>query len=128
MRNSTEQAVIDLIKEADFKIELEIQTFDKSDEQQAKSDPRSNGYMQAKNKFNQEQTTNNNASGGQGMGQGQGQGQGMAGMNRQQSMQKRNTTFTASMRQKHSNYADEDDEDTRDMTGRIRTEAGYEVG
>nr|1IHJ_A Chain A, InaD [Drosophila melanogaster]1IHJ_B Chain B, InaD [Drosophila melanogaster] len=29
VRNSTEQAVIDLIKEADFKIELEIQTFDK---------------------------------------------------------------------------------------------------
>jgi len=130
VRNSTEQAVIDLIKEADFKIDLEIQTFDKSDEQQAKSDPRSNGYMQAKNKFNQEQTTSNNAGGGQGMGQGQGQGQGQGtgGMNRQQTLQKRNTTFTASMRQKQSNYAEEDDEDTRDMTGRIRTESGYEVG
>ncbi|XP_016930434.3 inactivation-no-after-potential D protein [Drosophila suzukii] len=129
VRNSTEQAVIDLIKEADFKIDLEIQTFDKSDEQQAKSDPRSNGYMQAKNKFNQEQTTSNNAGGGQGMGQGQGQGQGQGtgGMNRQQTLQKRNTTFTASMRQKQSNYAEEDDEDTRDMTGRIRTESGYEI-
>lgn len=52
VRHSTEQAVIDLIKEADFKIELEIQTFDKSEETN-KNDPRSNGYMQAKNKFNQ---------------------------------------------------------------------------
>lgn len=52
VRHSTEQAVIDLIKEADFKIELEIQTFDKSEEIN-KNDPRSNGYMQAKNKFNQ---------------------------------------------------------------------------
>ncbi|XP_020799562.1 inactivation-no-after-potential D protein [Drosophila serrata] len=131
VRNSTEQAVIDLIKEADFKIDLEIQTYDKSDEQQqqGKGDQRSNGYMQAKNKFNQDQMTNNNAAGGQGMAMGQGmnQGQGMGGMNRQQTMQKRNTTFTASMRQKYSNYADEDDEDTRDMTGRIRTEAGYEI-
>ncbi|KAH8305913.1 hypothetical protein KR018_003650, partial [Drosophila ironensis] len=120
VRNSTEQAVIDLIKEADFKIDLEIQTFDKSDDQQSKA----NGYMQAKNKFNQEQTTNNNAPGmgGQGMNQG-----GMGGMNRQGTTQKRNTTFTASMRQKYSNYGDEDDEDTRDMTGRIRTEAGYEI-
>lgn len=42
---------------------------------------------------------------------------------------KRNTTFSASTRAKHapSNYMDEDDEDTRDMTGRIRTEAGNEV-
>lgn len=42
---------------------------------------------------------------------------------------KRNTTFSASIRNKNasSNYAEEDDEDTRDMTGRIRTEAGYEV-
>lgn len=42
---------------------------------------------------------------------------------------KRNTTFSASIRTKHtsSNYTEEDDEDTRDMTGRIRTEAGYEV-
>lgn len=124
VRNSTEQAVIDLIKEADFKIDLEIQTFDKSDDQQTKS----NGYMQAKNKFNQDQSNNNNT---QGMGSqgGMGMNQGMTGpgTNRQNTMQKRNTTFTASMRQKHSNYADEDDEDTRDMTGRIRTEAGYEV-
>jgi len=52
VRNSTEQAVIDLIKEADFKIDLEIQTFDKSEESN-KNDPRNNGYMQAKNKFNQ---------------------------------------------------------------------------
>ncbi|XP_017054316.1 inactivation-no-after-potential D protein [Drosophila ficusphila] len=127
VRNSTEQAVIDLIKEADFKIDLEIQTFDKSDDQQAKSDPQSNGYMQAKNKFNQEQTPSNKAGGGQGMGmgQGQGQGQGMGAMNRQ-TTQKRGTTFTASMRQKQ-NYAEEDDEDTRDMTGRIRTESGYEI-
>ncbi|KAH8337852.1 hypothetical protein KR067_006956, partial [Drosophila pandora] len=124
VRNSTEQAVIDLIKEADFKIDLEIQTFDKSDDQQ----PKSNGYMQAKNKFNQDQSNNNNT---QGMGSqgGMGMNQGMTGpgTNRQNTMQKRNTTFTASMRQKHSNYADEDDEDTRDMTGRIRTEAGYEI-
>lgn len=135
VRHSTEQAVIDLIKEADFKIDLEIQTHDKSDDQhqqqqqQAKGgDPRSNGYMQAKNKFNQDQTPSNNAGGGQGMGQGMNQGMGQGqGMNRQQTLQKRNTTFTASMRQKYSN-AEEDDEDTRDMTGRIRTEAGYEVG
>lgn len=52
VRHSTEQAVIDLIKEADFKIELEIQTFDKTEDTN-KNDPRSNGYMQAKNKFNQ---------------------------------------------------------------------------
>lgn len=52
MRHATEQAVIDLIKEADYKIDLEIQTFDKSDES-SKNDARNNGYMQAKNKFNQ---------------------------------------------------------------------------
>ncbi|ALC41650.1 inaD [Drosophila busckii] len=111
VRHSTEQAVIDLIKEADFKIELEIQTFDKSDAEN-KNDPRSNGYMQAKNKFNQEQTPNNT-------------------MARQPTMRndpKRNTTFAASTRVKHTPlYQDEDDEDTRDMTGRIRTEAGYEI-
>ncbi|XP_030368848.1 inactivation-no-after-potential D protein [Scaptodrosophila lebanonensis] len=113
VRHSTEQAVIDLIKEADFKINLEIQTFDKPEEQN-KNDARSNGYMQAKNKFNQEQTPNN------------------TGMARQPTMNrdpKRNTTFSASIRTKQaqSNYADDDDEDTRDMTGRIRTEAGNEI-
>ncbi|KAH8402409.1 hypothetical protein KR009_011845, partial [Drosophila setifemur] len=136
VRHSTEQAVIDLIKEADFKIDLEIQTYDKSEDQQSKADPRSNGYMQAKNKFNQEQTPNNTSGmggggGGQGMGMnqgaGSGPGMGMGGMNRQTTMQKRNTTFTASMRQKQSYFADEDDEDTRDMTGRIRTESGNEI-
>ncbi|XP_068146218.1 inactivation-no-after-potential D protein [Drosophila tropicalis] len=127
VRHSTEQAVIDLIKEADFKIDLEIQTFDKSDDQQQqqqqqqqnKNDPRSNGYMQAKNKFNQEPMASNNNMSGSG-------GGGM-GMNRQTTMQKRNTTFTASARAKHMSHADEDDEDTRDMTGRIRTEAGNEI-
>lgn len=139
VRHSTEQAVIDLIKEADFKIELEIQTFDKSEESN-KNDPRSNGYMQAKNKFNQgkmrdidreerltyawfptEQTPNNNNNNNN-------------TMTRQPTVRnepKRNTTFSASSRNKHapSNYMqDEDDEDTRDMTGRIRTEAGCEVG
>ncbi|KAH8413633.1 hypothetical protein KR222_002386 [Zaprionus bogoriensis] len=114
VRHATEQAVIDLIKDADFKIELEIQTFDKSDES-GKSDQRSNGYMQVKNKFNQEQAPSNNM-----------------GMGRQPTVRndpKRNTTFTASTRVKHTPtaYMDEDDEDTRDMTGRIRTEAGYEI-
>ncbi|SPP74648.1 inactivation-no-after-potential D protein isoform X1 [Drosophila guanche] len=128
VRHSTEQAVIDLIKEADFKIDLEIQTYDKSEEQSKQNDPRSNGYMQAKNKFHQEQAPINTMGMGQNQNQSQGQGMGM-GMNRQPTMQKRNQTFTASMRNKHaaSNYADEDDEDTRDMTGRIRTEAGYEI-
>lgn len=42
----------------------------------------------------------------------------------------RNPAFSASIRQKPAaNYTanDEDDEDTRDMTGRIRTESGNEV-
>lgn len=42
----------------------------------------------------------------------------------------RNPAFSASIRQKPaSNFTanDEEDEDTRDMTGRIRTESGYEV-
>ncbi|XP_060656535.1 inactivation-no-after-potential D protein [Drosophila nasuta] len=119
VRNSTEQAVIDLIKEADYKIDLEIQTFDKSEESN-KNDPRSNGYMQAKNKFNQEQTPNNN------MGN-----MGTMGAGRQPTVRndpKRNATFSASQRVKHvPTHYDEDDEDTRDMTGRIRTEAGYEI-
>ncbi|EDW09516.1 inactivation-no-after-potential D protein [Drosophila mojavensis] len=117
VRHATEQAVIDLIKDADFKIELEIQTFDKSDEANKSNDPRSNGYMQAKNKFNQEQTSSNNMGG--------------MGMARQPTLRndpKRGSNFSASTRVKHVplNY-DEDDEDTRDMTGRIRTQAGIEI-
>ncbi|XP_034476263.1 inactivation-no-after-potential D protein isoform X2 [Drosophila innubila] len=112
VRHSTEQAVIDLIKEADFKIDLEIQTFDKSDE--SKNDSRNNGYMQAKNKFNQEQTPTSNM-----------------GTGRQSTVRndpRRSSTFAASQRIKHvPTHYDEDDEDTRDMTGRIRTEAGYEI-
>ncbi|KAH8399302.1 hypothetical protein KR215_007405 [Drosophila sulfurigaster] len=108
VRNSTEQAVIDLIKEADYKIDLEIQTFDKNEESN-KNDPRSNGYMQAKNKFNQEQTPNNN------MGN-----MGTMGAGRQPTVRndpKRNATFSASQRVKHvPTHYDEDDEDTRDMT------------
>lgn len=41
---------------------------------------------------------------------------------------RRNPAFSASTRVKHvPTNNDDDDEDTRDMTGRIRTEAGYEV-
>ncbi|EDW02081.1 GH20094 [Drosophila grimshawi] len=118
VRNATEQAVIDLIKDADFKIELEIQTFDKSDEGNKQNDPRSNGYMQAKNKFNQEPTSGNTST---------------AAMARQPTMRnepkRSNATFSASQKVKHvpTAHVDEDDEDTRDMTGRIRTEAGYEI-
>ncbi|EDW62076.2 inactivation-no-after-potential D protein [Drosophila virilis] len=112
VRHATEQAVIDLIKDADFKIELEIQTFDKSDEQN-KNDPR-NGYMQAKNKFNQDQSSSNTM-----------------GTVRQPTVRndpRRNPAFSASTRVKHvPTNNDDDDEDTRDMTGRIRTEAGYEI-
>ncbi|KAM8712474.1 hypothetical protein ACLKA7_012913 [Drosophila subpalustris] len=119
VRHSTEQAVIDLIKEADFKIDLEVQTFDKSEESN-KTDSRSNGYMQAMNKFNQEQTPNNNNN-----------NMGNTGTNRQPTVRndpRRNQTFSASQRIKHvPMHYDEDDEDTRDMTGRIRTEAGYEI-
>lgn len=40
----------------------------------------------------------------------------------------KNSNFTSSINSKPSqNYADDDDEDTRDMTGRIRTAAGIEV-
>lgn len=39
----------------------------------------------------------------------------------------KNTNYTSSIK-KSSNMDDDDDEDTRDMTGRIRTEAGFEVG
>lgn len=55
----------------------------------------------------------------------------MGNMGRQPTVRndpKRNSTFSASQRIKHvPMHYDEDDEDTRDMTGRIRTEAGYEV-
>lgn len=40
----------------------------------------------------------------------------------------RKPTFKASMKARQSSqYADDDEEDTRNLTGRIRTAAGYEV-
>lgn len=55
-------------------------------------------------------------------------GMGMARQPTVRNDPKRGANFAASTRVKHVpiNY-DEDDEDTRDMTGRIRTPAGMEV-
>lgn len=40
----------------------------------------------------------------------------------------KNSTFSASIRKPgQQNYAEDDDEDTRDMTGRIRIASGFEV-
>lgn len=39
----------------------------------------------------------------------------------------KNSNFATSSSKPEQNFADDDDEDTRDMTGRIRTAAGIEV-
>ncbi|XP_004526408.1 inactivation-no-after-potential D protein [Ceratitis capitata] len=117
VRNATEQAVIELIKDAGIKINLEIQTFGKEEKKANERDQRENGYVQAKNKFAPDPPTSANKSSAP------------KPMATAKEMPK-NPTFSASIRQKPSaNYAanDEDDEDTRDMTGRIRTESGYEI-
>ncbi|XP_011192992.1 inactivation-no-after-potential D protein [Zeugodacus cucurbitae] len=112
VRNATEQAVIELIKDAGIKINLEIQTFGKDEKKTTEREQRNeNGYVQAKAKFAPDPPMSANKSSAP-------------------KETPRNPTFSASIRQKPAtNYAanDEDDEDTRDMTGRIRTESGYEI-
>ncbi|XP_014090769.1 inactivation-no-after-potential D protein [Bactrocera oleae] len=111
VRNATEQAVIELIKDAGIKINLEIQTFGKDEKKTSERERNENGYVQVKAKFAPEPPMSANKS----------------------SVPKetpRNPAFSASIRQKPaSNFTanDEEDEDTRDMTGRIRTESGYEI-
>ncbi|XP_039954895.1 inactivation-no-after-potential D protein [Bactrocera neohumeralis] len=112
VRNATEQAVIELIKDAGIKINLEIQTYGKDEKKTSERDQRNeNGYVQAKAKFAPEPPMSANKSSAP-------------------KETPRNPAFSASIRQKPaSNFTanDEDDEDTRDMTGRIRTESGYEI-
>ncbi|XP_018783577.1 PREDICTED: inactivation-no-after-potential D protein [Bactrocera latifrons] len=112
VRNATEQAVIELIKDAGIKINLEIQTYGKDEKKTSERDQRNeNGYAQAKAKFAPEPPMSANKSSAP-------------------KETPRNPAFSASIRQKPaSNFTtnDEDDEDTRDMTGRIRTESGYEI-
>ncbi|XP_011202108.2 inactivation-no-after-potential D protein [Bactrocera dorsalis] len=112
VRNATEQAVIELIKDAGIKINLEIQTYGKDEKKTSERDQRNeNGYVQAKAKFAPEPPLSANKSSAP-------------------KETTRNPAFSASIRQKPaSNFTanDEDDEDTRDMTGRIRTESGYEI-
>lgn len=112
VRNATEQAVIELIKDAGIKINLEIQTYGKDEKKTSERDQRNeNGYVQAKSKFAPEPPMSANKSSAP-------------------KETPRNPAFSASIRQKPaSNFTanDEDDEDTRDMTGRIRTESGYEI-
>ncbi|XP_037942284.1 inactivation-no-after-potential D protein-like [Teleopsis dalmanni] len=109
IRNATEQAVIELIKEAGITINMEIQTFDKDEEKT--QDGFENGFIQSKQKHFTEQPSK------QPMKQPQ--------ISKIESTEKR-PPFTASIRIKNFTNID-DDEDTRDMTGRIRTEAGYEI-
>ncbi|XP_067629743.1 inactivation-no-after-potential D protein isoform X2 [Eurosta solidaginis] len=112
VRNATEQAVIELIKDAGIKINLEIQTFEKDVKKSNERDQRENGYVQAKSKFTPEpqSSTTNKSSDPKEI--------------------PRNPAFSASIRANPAaNYTanDDDEEDTRDMTGRIRTEYGYEI-
>ncbi|XP_053966990.1 inactivation-no-after-potential D protein isoform X2 [Anastrepha ludens] len=112
VRNATEQAVIELIKDAGIKINLEIQTFGKDEKKSNEREQRENGYVQAKTKFAPEPPMSTNKP------------------NVAPKEAPRNSTFSASIRAKPAaNYTanDDDDEDTRDMTGRIRTESGYEI-
>lgn len=123
VRNATEQEVILLIKDAGIVINLEIQSFDHdnkheghekqdmSDRQQQKQDinkPVENGFAYNKSKFNQSIK------------------QGPAPKPPNVNSMLKNTNYTSSIK-RPSGGNDDDEEDERDMTGRIRTEAGIEV-
>uniref|UniRef100_A0A1A9ZPC8 PDZ domain-containing protein n=1 Tax=Glossina pallidipes TaxID=7398 RepID=A0A1A9ZPC8_GLOPL len=105
VRNATEQEVIELIKDAGIQINLEIQTFDKQEEKKV-SDNRENGFIQNKPRLGPAPSIK----------------QKPPNVN---SLLK--NTSVAQSSNMDSNYQDEDDDDTRDMTGRIRTEAGFEI-
>uniref|UniRef100_A0A1B0GFM9 PDZ domain-containing protein n=1 Tax=Glossina morsitans morsitans TaxID=37546 RepID=A0A1B0GFM9_GLOMM len=105
VRNATEQEVIELIKDAGIQINLEIQTFDKQEEKKV-SDNRENGFIQNKPRLGPAPSIK----------------QKPPNVN---SLLK--NTSVAQSSNMDSNYQDDDDDDTRDMTGRIRTEAGFEI-
>ncbi|KAI9583748.1 hypothetical protein GQX74_005496 [Glossina fuscipes] len=105
VRNATEQEVIELIKDAGIQINLEIQTFDKQEEKKV-SDNRENGFIQNKPRLGPAPSIK----------------QKPPNVN---SLLKNTSTIQSS--KMDSNYQDDDEDDTRDMTGRIRTEAGFEI-
>ncbi|KAM7346221.1 inactivation no afterpotential D [Cochliomyia hominivorax] len=115
VREATEPEVINLIKQAGNRIDLEIQSY--GSEPNNKTEIKENGFTQNRNMFNQEPA-----------------------IKPQQSIKKpppgrppnvnamlKNSNFTSSTKASDQQLDDDDDEDTRDMTGRIRTAAGVEI-
>ncbi|XP_075165397.1 inactivation no afterpotential D [Haematobia irritans] len=103
VRNATEQEVIMLIKDAGIVITLEVQTFD-NEKQDNK--PVENGFAANKNKFNASIK------------------QAPAPKPPNVNSMLKNSNYTASSK---PTAQDDDEDDERDMTGRIRTEAGIEI-
>ncbi|XP_013107309.1 inactivation-no-after-potential D protein [Stomoxys calcitrans] len=113
VRNATEQEVILLIKDAGIVINLEIQTFEheKADKpEKSETKPVENGFAANKNKFQASIK------------------QAPAPKPPNVNSMLKNSNYSSNMSMKKSAANNDDDEDDeRDMTGRIRTEAGIEI-
>ncbi|TMW54673.1 hypothetical protein DOY81_000204 [Sarcophaga bullata] len=134
VRNATEPEVINLIKQAGNKIDLELQSYGQDDNSNkiggvgggggggvgGGNEIKENGFALNRNKFNQASVKQ--------APMGSGGGGPVGGKPPNVNAMLKNSNFTSSINSKPSqNYADDDDEDTRDMTGRIRTAAGIEI-
>ncbi|XP_073812911.1 inactivation no afterpotential D [Musca autumnalis] len=110
VRNATEPEVIMLIKDAGMVINLEVQSVDQSQES---NKPVENGFAMNKNKFQQSIK------------------QAPAPKPPNVNSMLKNTNYAATVSSGPSGGGggggDDDEEDERDMTGRIRTEAGIEI-
>nr|CAA93758.1 inaD [Calliphora vicina] len=124
VRDATEPEVINLIKQAGSKIDLELQTYGSEQSNKDGNEIKENGFSQNRNMFNQDSIKQPTMK--------------QPAIKPQQSMKQapgrppnvnamlKNSNFTTTSSKSDQNL-DDDDEDTRDMTGRIRTAAGVEI-